>query len=99
MHGCGSGMRERGEGRAGWMRDGIREREGAGLDGCGSGMMERGEGGARLIWDWDEVERRKRGWMDARVRFGGRIGWMGEWDKGERRVLGLDGWESGLRER
>ena len=37
----------------------------AGLHAWGSGMREGGGGGARWIGEWDEEERRGRGWMDA----------------------------------
>ena len=45
-------MRERGGGKAGWMREWDKEREGD---------------GAAWNADWDEGERRGQGWMDVGV--------------------------------
>ena len=37
------------------------------MDGCWSGVREREEGGAGWMREWDEGERRGRGWIDVGV--------------------------------
>ena len=44
---------------------GLREKNGTGLDGWRIGMRERRRGRAGLMGEWDEGEKRERGWMDG----------------------------------